>query len=166
MNELHTMPTEISQGIEVTGLIPPAGSILEGLEQFGKRGEGLKLGTNGKFYNGWNGNQYVKTASHFDNALMKSIAKNAPALGTALDVIEVGEAFKEDGYTIGTNTIVESAGVAGSAGGAWAGAMTGAAIGSAFGPVGTLVGGIIGGIFGGWLGEEAAEGTVESIVGQ
>jgi len=165
------LPTESPQGIEATDLIPPAGAIAEGVEQFGQGGENLKIGTNGKYYDNWGGNQYVKTSKVFDGKLMKSLGKNAPIVGTALDLLEVGEGFKQDGYRVGKNTIKQAAGVAGGMGGAWAGAMGGAAVGAGIGSVvpvigtaiGGFVGGIIGGILGAWGGETAAEAVTEEI---
>lgn len=76
------------------------------------------------------------------------------ALAIAGDAIDIYDSYKADGSKIGENTVVTSAGVAGSwaggIGGSKLGAMGGAAIGTAICPgLGTLVGGIIGGIVGG-----------------
>ena len=152
---------------------PSVGNYLKGVEEFGKRGGTLTKGTNGKYYNGWGGNQYVSTDRVFSKQLTKGIAKNAPIIGTALDVWEVGEGFEKDGYTIGKNTIKETAGVAGGVLGGWAGVAGGAATGAAIGSVvpiigtaiGGIVGGIIGGIFGSWGGEAGAEAIVDGVAG-
>lgn len=91
----------------------------------------------------------------------KTIGKMAKVGGRALtalaiagDAMDIYDSYKADGNKIGENTVVTSAGVAGSwaggIGGSKLGVMGGAAIGSAICPVlGTLVGGIIGGIVGG-----------------
>lgn len=97
-----------------------------------------------------------------------SVAKNYKTIGTvakiggraltalaiAGDAIDIYDSYKADGNKIGENTVVTSAGVAGSwtggVGGSKLGAWGGAAIGTAICPgLGTLVGGIIGGIVGG-----------------
>jgi hypothetical protein len=141
---------------------PSAGAYMEATEFFmGAKGQNLKIGDNDKFYDIWEGNQYVKTKNVFDKQALKTIGDRLPVIGNALDGIEVVQGFIKDGFTLGKNTVIESAGVIGGAGVGWAGAVAGAAIGSSFGPVGTLVGGIIGGFLGAWGGEEAAEAVAE-----
>jgi len=111
-----------------------------------------------------------------------SIAKNYKTIGTvakvggraltalaiAGDAIDIYDSYKADGNKIGENTVVTSAGVAGSwtggVGGSKLGAWGGAAIGTAICPgLGTLVGGIIGGIVGGVGGSVAGRIAGETV---
>ncbi|NGF77150.1 hypothetical protein G5B10_14770 [Fluviicola sp. SGL-29] len=110
-----------------------AGPTVDGVEEFGKRGDKLRKTTTPlkstgeiKYYdNAWGGNQYTKTERVFGKNLTKGLIKNAPIVGNVLDILEVGEGFVKDGNTIGKNTIKEAVGVAGGAGGAAAGAWGG-----------------------------------------
>jgi phage tail tape-measure protein len=86
-----------------------------------------------------------------------------------MDVIEVGQAFQADRYSIGTNTGRSLSGVAGGALGGWAGAAGGAAAGAAFGSVvpivgttiGAAAGAIIGGLGVGYLGDKFGRGLFD-----
>ena len=91
-------------------------------------------------------------------------SKIARPLGVVTDVIDLKNAYDEDGG-FGKNFQETAGGVAGGWGGAAAGAAGGAAIGSLAGPVGTVVGGIAGGIIGGFGGSAAGEGIVKGIRG-
>ena len=90
----------------------------------------------------------------------------------ALDVNDIFNSFQSDGNSIGRNTVVTTASVAGGwvggIGGAKAGAVGGATIGTMICPgIGTLVGGtiggIVGGIFGSFLGKEGGKAIVNQI---
>lgn len=95
------------------------------------------------------------------------------AIAVASDVNDIYKSYKADGDKLGKNTIVTSAGVAGSwvgaIGGAKVGAAGGAAVGTALVPgIGTVIGGIVGGIIGGVggsiVGREGGEAVAEQII--
>ena len=102
------------------------------------------------------------------------IGKVAKPVAIVTDGVRIGNAYREDGNTIGKNTAVVSAEVAGGWAGAWAGAKLGAAggaaIGSLFPGAGTAIGGFvgaiggaIGGAFGGsWLAKEGTTAIIEA----
>ena len=109
-------------------------------------------------------------ALHANQALRRSgqvlegVGKVARPIGIALDVIEVGQAFRADGNQVGANTGRAVSGVAGGALGGWGGAAAGAAIGTAIFPgVGTVVGGVIGGIAGAIGGDAAGRGLFDTV---
>lgn len=91
----------------------------------------------------------------------ENIGKVARPIGIALDAVQVGQAYRADGNSIGVNTQRAAGSLAGGAAGAWGGAQAGAALGSAAGPVGTVVGGvggaIVGGIIGSGIGAKAVD---------
>ena len=113
----------------------------------------------------------VKTLEGLEKAgkAIDAIGKVAKPIAVATDAIRIGNAINQDGGTIGTNTVVTSANVAGGWGGAslvaTAGAEAGAVAGSFFGPgPGTAVGGFVGGIAGGIVGAIGGEALVNSII--
>ncbi len=92
------------------------------------------------------------------------VGRGARPVGIALDVIEVGQAFRADGNQVGERTGRAASSVVGGAAGGWGGAALGATIGTAIFPgVGTVVGGIIGGIGGAIAGSELAKGAFDTI---
>lgn len=92
--------------------------------------------------------------------VLNSVGKIAKPVAIATDVVRVANAVHQDDGTIGKNTMLTSASVAGG----WAGAAIGGIIGSLFAGVGavpgTAIGGFVGGIIGSfgrsWLAEEGA----------
>ena len=108
---------------------------------------------------------------------LNSIGKIAKPVAIATDAVRVANAIHQDGGTIGRNTIVTSASVAGGWAGAAIGAKGGAALGGAVGAwfagvgaaPGAALGGIIGGISGGvagafggsWLAEEGTSSLIK-----
>ena len=108
--------------------------------------------------------------------MLNAVGKIAKPVAIATDVVRVANAVHQDGGTIGKNTMLTSASVAGG----WAGAAAGASIGAKGGAVmggiigslfagvgaapGAAIGGFVGGIGGGiigsfgrsWLAEEGA----------
>jgi hypothetical protein len=96
--------------------------------------------------------------------VLEGIGKVARPVGIALDAIQVGEAFHEDGDRIGVNTGRAASRVAGGALGGWGGAAAGAAIGTALCPgVGTVIGGVVGGVVGGLGGSAIAEKAFDTV---
>lgn len=96
--------------------------------------------------------------------ILEGVGKVARPVGIALDVIQVGQAFRADGNQVGANTGRAVSGVAGGALGGWGGAAAGAAIGTAIFPgVGTVVGGIVGGIGGALAGDAAGRGLFDTV---
>ncbi len=151
---------------EPESFFPGPESLPTGLKEFGDKGGKLTkstttLKTTGKkkyYANGWKGNQYIKTKNVFDKGMTRRLAKYAPIVGDALDVIEVAEGFYEDDGNIGVNTLTQASGVLAGAGGAWVGAEIGATIGTLIAPgLGTVVGGVVGAIIGGFYAEKYTE---------
>ena len=113
--------------------------------------------------------------------VFNSVGKIAKTVAIATDAVRVANAVYQDGGTIGRNTMVTSASVAGgwtgAAAGATIGAKGGAALGGAVGAwfagvgaaPGAAIGGIIGGIGGGvvgafggsWLAEKGASNLIK-----
>ena len=108
-------------------------------------------------------------------ARMGTVAKGLDAVGkvavpvaVAADGVQLYNAYKQDGNTIGAHT----AETAGSVAGGWAGAAIGAesgaevggAIGAAFGGVGAVPGAIIGGLAGGVVGGIAGSSVGKGVV--
>lgn len=136
---------------------------------------------NNKIYQGLNHKPVSKLTYNIAKNANK-IAKVSKVGGRALSVVaavldgkEIYDSYKQDGNSVGKNTIVTSSGVAGSwiggAGGAKAGAMGGAAIGTMICPgLGTTIGGIVGGLLGGIAGalggRVAGEGIANGIIGR
>ena len=173
---------EIGSSSDESKIVPSVptgtGAIVEGVKEFAEKGQDLTKSTTplkstGKFkyYDGWNGNQYIKTGNVFNKGTMSTVAKRAPIVGNVLNGMEIAGGFEKDGYKIGKNTTKETAGaVGGTVGtiaGAKGGAITGAVVGSAFPVVGTtvgaLVGGAVGAIGGALGGEMTFEWAVEKI---
>lgn len=173
---------EIGSSSDESKIVPSVptgtGAIVEGVKEFAEKGQDLTKSTTplkstGKFkyYDGWNGNQYIKTGNVFNKGTMSTVAKRAPIVGNVLNGVEIAGGFEKDGYKIGKNTTKETAGaVGGTVGtiaGAKGGAITGAVVGSAFPVVGTtvgaLVGGAVGAIGGALGGEMTFEWAVEKI---
>ena len=75
---------------------------------------------------------------------VEGIGRVARPVGTVVDAIQIGSAYRADGDRIGDNTQRAVGSLAGGAAGVWGGAQMGAAIGSVGGPVGTVVGGVVG----------------------
>ena len=102
---------------------------------------------------------------------LETAGKIARPLAIAGDAIQLGQAFHEDGNTIGVHTERTAAGVAGGWAGAAAGAELGAAGGAALGSVvpvlgtaaGGIVGGIVGGVVGGIGGDSAGRAIFDGI---
>lgn len=98
--------------------------------------------------------------------VLEGVGRVARPVGVALDVIEVGQAFRADGNRVGANTGRAASSVAGGAAGGWGGAAAGAAIGTAIFPgVGTVVGGVVGAGLGAWGGSEAGKGVFDTVRG-
>lgn len=111
--------------------------------------------------------------------MLNSVGKIAKPVAIATDVVRVANAVYQDGGTIGKNTMLTSASVAGGWAGAAAsigakgGAIFGGIVGSLFagvgaapgaaigGFVGGIVGGIIGSFGGSWLAEEGANHLIK-----
>ena len=109
--------------------------------------------------------------------VLNSVGKIAKPVAIATDVVRVANAVHQDGETIGKNTMLTSASVAGGWAGAAAGASIGAKGGAAIGgiigslfagvgaapgaAVGGFVGGIIGSFGGSWLAEEGANHLIK-----
>lgn len=94
------------------------------------------------------------------------VGRVARPVGIAIDAVQVGNAFRQDGNRVGVNTGRAVSGLAGGAVGGYGGALAGAAIGTAIFPgVGTVVGGIVGGIAGGLAGEAGGRGVFETVKG-
>ncbi|MDT7836062.1 hypothetical protein [Aquabacterium sp. OR-4] len=95
---------------------------------------------------------------------LEVVGRVARPVGLAMDVIEIGQAYRADGNRIGQNTGRAASGVAGGALGGWGGAAAGAAIGTAILPgVGTAIGAIIGGVGGAWGGDAAGRATFDTV---
>ncbi len=95
---------------------------------------------------------------------LEVVGRVARPVGLAMDVIEIGSAYRADGNRIGVNTGRAASGVAGGALGGWGGAAAGAAIGTAILPgVGTAIGAIIGGVGGAWGGDAAGRATFDTV---
>jgi hypothetical protein len=127
----------------------------------------------------------AKTLKALENTgkTIDAIGKVAKPVAIVTDVVRIGDAINQDGGTVGKNTVVTGASVAGgwtgaSIGaslGAEGGAVAGGAIGVWFGGVGAVpgaaIGGFIGGLGGGiagafggsWLAEEGAKKAVETV---
>ena len=129
---------------------------------------------NGKFKyydNGWNGNQYVKTANVFNKPVMKGLAKAGFVAGLVLNGKEIYDGYKADGGKFGKNVTKQTAGAVGGMGGATGGAIVGAQIGAAIGSmipglgtaIGGAIGGVVGAIGGSWGGEAVSEWTVDKV---
>jgi hypothetical protein len=96
--------------------------------------------------------------------VLEGVGKVARPVGLVMDAIQVGEAFREDGNTIGTHTGRAASGVAGGALGGYGGAVGGAAIGTMIMPgVGTVVGGVVGGIVGALGGDIVARNLFDRV---
>ena len=89
-------------------------------------------------------------------------SKIARPLGVVTDVIDLKNAYDEDGG-FGKNFQETAGSVAGGWGGAAAGAAAGAALGSVVPGLGTVAGGIVGGVIGGIGGSAAGEGIVKGV---
>jgi hypothetical protein len=87
---------------------------------------------------------------------LDAAGKVAAPLAVAADVYRLGEAYRQDGDTIGKRTVETAGSVAGGWAGAAVGAETGAEAGAAagafFGGVGAVPGAVIGGLAGGIAG--------------
>ena len=106
---------------------------------------------------------------------MDDIAKVAKVGGRAVAVAavvmdgkDIYDSYKADGNKVGKNTVITTAGVAGSwaggVGGAKVGAMGGAAIGTAICPgLGTAIGGFVGGLVGGTAGSLGGRAAGQEI---
>ena len=146
-------------------------------------GDNLSL----KYYpNGWKGGSKARIKTYSAAEFGEKIGNITGKIGNVtiiLDTISNGRelynAFQEDGYKVGENTIIKGGEIGGKIGGgefgAWAGAKIGAKWGAKIGsfiPVNPLVtklfgfvaGGVIGGIVGGILGSLAGEKGGEFIV--
>jgi len=98
--------------------------------------------------------------------VLEGVGKVARPVGVVLDVIEVGSAFRDDGYQVGARTGRAASGVAGGGLGAWGGAAGGAAIGTAIFPgVGTAIGGVVGGIGGAIAGTAIGQKVFDTVSG-
>ncbi len=95
-------------------------------------------------------------------SLLNGVSKLARPLGLVTDVIDLNNAYNEDGG-FGENFQETAGSVAGGWGGAAAGAAAGAALGSVVPGLGTVAGGIAGGIIGGFGGSAAGEGIVKGV---
>jgi len=95
-------------------------------------------------------------------SLLKGVSKLARPIAVVTDVIDLKNAYDEDGG-FGENFQETAGSVAGGWGGAAAGAAAGAAIGSVVPGLGTVVGAIGGGIIGGIGGSAAGEEIVKGI---
>jgi hypothetical protein len=96
--------------------------------------------------------------------VLERVGKVARPIGLAIDAIQVGVAFHQDGDRIGKNTGRAVSNVAGGALGGWGGAAAGAAIGTLICPgVGTAIGGIVGGIGGAIGGSELAKAAFDKV---
>jgi hypothetical protein len=105
-------------------------------------------------------NRALRTAGN----MLEGVGRVARPVGLAMDVVEVGSAFRADGNKVGENTGRAVSGLAGSAAGGWGGAMAGAAIGTAIMPgVGTVVGGLLGGIGGALLGDGVGRAAFDAV---
>ena len=127
---------EIGSSSEESKIVPSVptgtGAIVEGVKEFAEKGQDLTKSTTplkstGKFkyYDGWNGNQYIKTGNVFNKGTMSKVAKRAPIVGNVLNGVEIAGGFEKDGYKIGKNTTKETAGAVGGTVGAIAGAKGG-----------------------------------------
>lgn len=94
---------------------------------------------------------------------LEGVGRVARPIGIAIDAMQVGQAFRQDGNTFGDNTQRAAGSLAGGAAGAWGGAQLGATIGSFGGPIGTVAGGVIGGIAGGIVGSGVGEKAVDLV---
>ncbi len=95
---------------------------------------------------------------------LERVGKVARPVGLAIDAIQVGAAFHEDGNRVGMNTGRALSNVAGGALGGWGGAAVGAAVGTMICPgVGTAIGGIVGGIGGAIGGSALAKGAFDKV---
>jgi hypothetical protein len=96
--------------------------------------------------------------------VLEGVGKVARPVGLVMDAIQVGEAFHEDGNTIGKHTGRAASGVAGGALGGYGGALGGAALGTMILPgVGTVVGGVVGGIVGALGGDVIARSAFDKV---
>ena len=93
---------------------------------------------------------------------LSGLSRVARPLGVVTDVIDLKNAYDEDGG-FGKNFQETAGGVAGGWGGAAAGAAAGAALGSVVPGFGTVAGGIVGGVIGGIGGSAAGEGIVKGV---
>ncbi len=89
-------------------------------------------------------NGEVRGAGH----ALEGAGKVLGPVAVVADAVQLGQAFHQDGNTIGKNTGRAAAGVAGGWGGALAGAEAGGAAGAALGSVGPVVGTAVGGAIG------------------
>jgi hypothetical protein len=96
------------------------------------------------------------------------VGRAALPVAVVMDGIEIGNAYHQDGNSIGKNTQETVGSVAGGWVGGLAGAETGAeggaVVGTFFGPVGTVVGGAVGGVAGGMVGSLAGSAIGNKIV--
>ena len=92
--------------------------------------------------------------------MLNSVGKIAKPVAIATDVVRVANAVHQDDGSIGKNTMLTSASVAGG----WAGAAIGGIIGSLFAGVGAVPGTAIGGFVGGILLEGRGWQKKEQII--
>jgi hypothetical protein len=96
--------------------------------------------------------------------VLDTVGRVARPIGIALDVVEIGSAFRADGNQIGENTGRAASGLVGGAAGGYGGALAGAAIGTMIFPgVGTVVGGVVGGAIGALAGDGAGRAIFDGI---
>lgn len=96
--------------------------------------------------------------------VLDAVGRVARPIGMAMDVVEIGSAFRADGNQIGENTGRAVSGLAGGAAGGYGGALAGAAIGTMIFPgVGTVVGGVVGGAIGAIAGDGLGKAMFDGI---
>jgi hypothetical protein len=101
--------------------------------------------------------QWSMTATAKVPAVMKATGRAMVVVAVASDAQALYSAYREDGFSVGSATVTEASGVAGSwvggLAGAKAGSTLGAMVGTAIFPgIGTAIGGVVGGLVGGVAG--------------
>ena len=94
---------------------------------------------------------------------LEKAGKVALPLAIAGDALQLGQAYKADGGTIGKHTGEAASGIGGAWAGAEAGGELGAELGSLAGPEGTVIGGVVGGIVGGIAGSSVGKDIFKGI---